>query len=227
MFSTLIGGGIGAFWTGSGRIAAAFGNPLTLCAGYDNLTWAFDPRRAIALVLLLFLLRAVATVGGLFIAAMVAQLFMRHASGSPIRSRPAAGTWSAGSPSLTAARRTDGATMPPDTDAGRVLLTAPGWQPGESSRCGQQRGPLPGRDRIEDLQAVPQQRWATDQVGQNMRTDVPIAKPHMFISDALTLMEDGDVDLLPVRESGTFIGVDTTTEILKLDEIVDQTNGEP
>jgi H+/Cl- antiporter ClcA len=40
---------------------AAFGDPLTLGAGYDNLTWAFDPRRAVALVLLLFVLRAVAT----------------------------------------------------------------------------------------------------------------------------------------------------------------------
>ena len=57
----------------------AFGIPLTLGAGYDNLTWAFDPRRAVALVLLLFLLRAVATVatvagggvGGLFIPQVV------------------------------------------------------------------------------------------------------------------------------------------------------------
>jgi len=36
----------------------AFGDPLTLGAGYDNLDWAFDPRRAVALVLLLLLLRA-------------------------------------------------------------------------------------------------------------------------------------------------------------------------
>lgn len=52
-----------------------FGSPLTLGAGYDNLTWALDPSRTVLLVLGLFLLRAAATiatvagsgVGGLFI----------------------------------------------------------------------------------------------------------------------------------------------------------------
>jgi CIC family chloride channel protein len=53
----------------------AFGRVLTFGAGYDNLEWAFDPRRAIPLVLLLIVLRALATLltlggggaGGLFI----------------------------------------------------------------------------------------------------------------------------------------------------------------
>ena len=42
-----------------------------------------------------------------------------------------------------------------------------------------------------------------------------------------TLMEDLDVDLLPVVHGDTFVGVVTTTEIIKLDEILDQTSGEP
>ena len=79
----------------------AFGDPLTLGAGYDNLTWAFDPRRAVALVLLLVLLRALATiatvagggVGGLFIPLViegallgraVGRLFRTAASGSQL-----------------------------------------------------------------------------------------------------------------------------------------------
>ena len=53
----------------------AFGSGLTLGAGYDNVTWALDPKRAVGLVLLLFALRGIATVltvggggaGGLFI----------------------------------------------------------------------------------------------------------------------------------------------------------------
>ncbi|HZQ27815.1 MAG TPA: chloride channel protein, partial [Acidimicrobiales bacterium] len=52
-----------------------FGDGLTLGAGYDNLRWAFDPHRALGLVLALLLMRALATivtvagggVGGLFI----------------------------------------------------------------------------------------------------------------------------------------------------------------
>lgn len=45
----------------------------------------------------------------------------------------------------------------------------------------------------------------------------------MSIGDALTLMEQVDLDLLPVFERDTFVGVVTTTEVLKLDEILDQT----
>ncbi|HVM64437.1 MAG TPA: chloride channel protein, partial [Acidimicrobiales bacterium] len=54
---------------------ALFGAGLTLGAGYDNLVWAFDPRRALGLVVALFVMRALATLctvggggaGGLFI----------------------------------------------------------------------------------------------------------------------------------------------------------------
>ncbi|MDQ6617798.1 MAG: chloride channel protein, partial [Actinomycetota bacterium] len=165
----------------------AFGSPLTLGAGYDNLTWALDPRRAVALVLLLLVLRAAATiatvggggVGGLFvplviegallgramgglfrtaasgshffplvgvsaflgagyrvplagvvfaaeasgrpgfivpglIAAMVAQLFMGHASASPYQVAARAGHLERRFPlPITDALRTDVATMPP------------------------------------------------------------------------------------------------------------------
>ncbi|MBV8691059.1 MAG: chloride channel protein [Actinobacteria bacterium] len=77
----------------------AFGSGLTLGAGYDNVTWALDPRRAVGLVLLLFVMRGVATVltvggggaGGLFIPLViegallgraVSGLFNSAASGS-------------------------------------------------------------------------------------------------------------------------------------------------
>jgi CIC family chloride channel protein len=70
-----------ALGAGAGLAALAalsyqlFGSGLTLGAGYDNLTWAVDPRRAVALVVALLVMRAVATVltvggggaGGLFI----------------------------------------------------------------------------------------------------------------------------------------------------------------
>jgi CIC family chloride channel protein len=59
----------------AGASFALFSQGLTLGAGYDNLTWALDPRRAVGLVLALFFLRAAATLctvggggaGGLFI----------------------------------------------------------------------------------------------------------------------------------------------------------------
>jgi CBS domain-containing protein len=59
-----------------------------------------------------------------------------------------------------------------------------------------------------------------------MRTNVPAAIPTISLADVLALMEDADVDLLPVFDGDTFVGVITTTEILKLDEILDQAGGE-
>jgi CBS domain-containing protein len=71
----------------------AFGHPLTLGAGYDNLAWAFDPRRAVALVLLLFVMRALATVatvagggvGGLFIPLVIEGALLGRAVGGLFR----------------------------------------------------------------------------------------------------------------------------------------------
>ena len=292
----------GAVLVGLALLAkAAFGNPLTLGAGYDNLTWAFDPRRAVTLVLLLFALRAVATVatvagggvGGLFIplviegallgravgglfrtaasgsnffplvgvsaflgagyrvplagvvfaaeasgrpgfivpgliAAMVAQLFMGRASASPYQVAARAGHLERRfALPLTAALRTDVATMPPDTTLAEFFSQHLLGNREKAVAVVDDGGRYLGVMRIEELQAVAQDRWAAEQVGAHMRTDFPIAKPGMSIRDALALMEAVDVDLLPVLDGDTFVGVVTTTEILKLDEILGQTSGEP
>ena len=66
-----------------------FGEPFTLGAGYDTVTWSLDPTRAIGLVLLLFALRAAATavtlggrgVGGLFIPLVVQGALLGRAVG--------------------------------------------------------------------------------------------------------------------------------------------------
>jgi CIC family chloride channel protein len=292
--------GAGTVLVGLAVIAKlAFGEPLTLGAGYDNLTWAFDPRRAVALVLLLLVLRAVATVatvsgggvGGLFIplviegallgramgglfrtaasgsnffpligvsaflgagyrvplagvvfaaeatgrpgfivpgliAAMVAQLFMGHASASPYQLAARAGHLERRfDMPLTAAMRTDAATMPADTTLAEFF-----WHHllgnREKAVAVVDGARYLGIMRIEELQSVPQQQWDAEQVGRHMRTDFPTATPTMTVRDALTLMEDADIDLLPVLDGDTFVGVVTTTEILSLDEILDRTHGE-
>lgn len=60
-----------------------------------------------------------------------------------------------------------------------------------------------------------------------MRTDFPLARPDALVRDALALMEEADVDMLPVVDGDVFVGVVTTSEILRLDEILDQTSPEP
>ncbi len=80
-----------------------------------------------------------------------------------------------------------------------------------------------GLMRIEELQAVPADRWDHEVVRDHQRTDFPMAMPDMTIRDALALMEDADVDLLPVVDASGFVGIVTTAEILKLDEILGET----
>ena len=277
-----------------------FGDPLTLGAGYDNLTWAFDPRRAVTLVLLLLALRALATVatvagggvGGLFIplviegallgramgglfrtaasgsnffpligvsaflgagyrvplagvvfaaeatgrpgfivpgliAAIVAQLFMGHASASPYQVSARAGHLERRFDlPLTVALRSDVATMPADTTLAEFF-----WHHllanREKAVAVVDGARYLGIMRIEELQSVPQDQWAAEHVGAHMRTDFPTAVPSMTLRATLTVMEDADVDLLPVVDGATFVGVVTTTEILSLDEILNQTDGPP
>ena len=293
--------GAGTALVGLAMIAKlVFGDPLTLGAGYDNLTWAFDPRRAVALVLLLLALRAVATVatvagggvGGLFIplviegallgramgglfrtaasgsnffpligvsaflgagyrvplagvvfaaeatgrpgfivpgliAAMVAQLFMGRSSASPYQLAARAGHLERRfDMPLTAALRSDVATMPADTTLAEFFwhhLLANREKAVAVVDGARYRGIM----RIEELQSVPQDEWATEHVGDHMRTDFPTATPTMTVRDTLTVMEDADIDLLPVIDGDTFVGVVTTTEILSLDEILNQTDSEP
>ena len=79
----------------------AFGKPLTLGAGYDNLTWALDPRRSLGLVVLLLVLRAAATfgtvsgggAGGLFIPLVIEGALLGRAVGSPFRTAAAGSTF--------------------------------------------------------------------------------------------------------------------------------------
>ncbi len=86
--------GAGLVLAGLALVAqAAFGTPLTLGAGYNNLTWAFDPHRAVVLVLLLLVLRAAATVvtvggggvGGLFTPLVVEGALLGRAIGGLFR----------------------------------------------------------------------------------------------------------------------------------------------
>src|SRR5258708_5195232 len=161
------------------------------------------------------------------IAAMVAQLFMGRASASPYQVAARAGHLDRRfALPLTAALRTDVATLPADTTLAEFfhhhLL-------GEREKAVAvvEWGRYVGIMRIEELQAVAQDQWATELVGDHMRTDFPTLAPTGRVRDALTLMEQEDVDLLPVVDGDAFVGVVTTTEILKLDEILGDTGDEP
>jgi predicted transcriptional regulator len=120
---------------------------------------------------------------------------------------------------VTAAVRTDVATMPADTTLTEFF--------GKHLPHNRERAVAVvdaarylGIMGIQELQVVTQDRWTTERVGDHMRTDLPVVRPDMLVRHALTLMEQVDVDLLPVVDAGTFVGVVTSTDILRLDEIL-------
>jgi chloride channel protein, CIC family len=274
---------------------ATYDSPLTSGPGYAAIEWAFDPKRAIGLVVLLLFLRAVATiltvggggVGGLFIplviegallgravgglfrtaaagsnffpligvsaflgagyrvplagvmfaaestgrpgfivpgviASMIAQLFMGRASASPYQVARRAGHLERRFElPLTSALRTDVATVPPDTTLEEFV-----WQ----HLLGNREKEVPVVDGtwyfgvmcIEEAMAVPRDEWPTERVRDHLRSDFPFSSPAARLRDALAAMEAADVDLLPVIDGDSFVGVVTTDEVLRLDEILDR-----
>jgi chloride channel protein, CIC family len=80
-----------------------------------------------------------------------------------------------------------------------------------------------GMVRMDELDVVPRSEWDTTTVSVIVRDDVPIARPGWQLGEALAAMEKADVDRMAVvEEDGTFVGVVATSEILKLDEILEE-----
>jgi CBS domain-containing protein len=121
---------------------------------------------------------------------------------------------------------TDAPTVPPDTTLTRVF---------SQHLLGNREKAVAVVDgvrylgviRIEELQSVPAEQWPAEVAGGHMRTDFPVLKPDMTIREALAVMEGIDADLLPVVDDHGFVGVVTTTQILRLDEILGESSGEP
>ena len=81
-----------------------------------------------------------------------------------------------------------------------------------------------GLARLDDIADLDREDWETSTVGECMATDLPVALPSWTLRDAVAAMESADIDVLAVTDAeGTFIGVVTADDILKLDEILDQT----
>jgi predicted transcriptional regulator len=160
------------------------------------------------------------------IASMVSQLFMGRWSASTYQVARRAGHLERRFVlPLRTALVTDGPTVPPDTTVEEFV-----WQHLLGNR--QQAVPVVdgacyrGIMRIDEAMAVGREDWPTTTVGESMRSDFPTIGPNALLRDALVTMEAADVDLLPVVDGETFVGVVTTDEILSLDEILGRAEGE-
>ena len=83
-----------------------------------------------------------------------------------------------------------------------------------------------GLVRSAELAAVPRNEWRRTTVKDVVRDDVPTGRPEWKLRDAIAAMESADIDVLPVTDDeGRFVGVVSTSEILKLDEILGEAEG--
>lgn len=87
-------------------------------------------------------------------------------------------------------------------------------------------GQFMGMARLEDISELERDEWENTTVGDRMAADLPTARPSWTLRDAVAAMDSVDMDVLAVTDGeGNFIGVVTEDEILKLDEILDETGG--
>jgi len=81
-----------------------------------------------------------------------------------------------------------------------------------------------GLARLEDISELDRGEWESTSIGDRMATDLPVAQPSWTLRDAVAAMGEAEIDVLAVTDpSGGFIGVVTEDDILKLDEILDET----
>ncbi|MEM7141440.1 MAG: chloride channel protein [Actinomycetota bacterium] len=87
-------------------------------------------------------------------------------------------------------------------------------------------GQFMGMARLEDISGLERDEWEQTTVGACMAAELPTARPSWTLRDAVAAMDASQMDVLAVTDGdGNFIGVVTEDEILKLDEILDETGG--
>jgi len=83
-----------------------------------------------------------------------------------------------------------------------------------------------GMARLSQLPSVSRDEWETTAVEAMMTTDLPAGSPSWTVRDAVVAMEAADVEVLAVTDSnGNFIGVVTEDDVVRLGEILEETEG--
>lgn len=158
------------------------------------------------------------------IAAASAQLVMGRASVSTYQRAARTGILEQRiSLPVTSVLRTDAATVPPDATLQEVfshhivsvrLLVVPVVSGNHYL----------GMLHLHDIVAVDRERWDTTSVAHVMRTDEPVGDVTWTLGQTLAALEEADVDRMAITNHDAFVGVVTTGELLKLDEILEQTS---
>jgi len=126
---------------------------------------------------------------------------------------------------ITSVLRTDVLTVPPDATISELMtMHVLGRREREVAVVeGRRYGGMCGLDQIGDL---PRSEWDSRTVGEMAATDLPVANPSWTLRDAVAAMDKADVEMLAVvTADGSFVGLVLEDDILKLDEILEETGG--
>ena len=126
---------------------------------------------------------------------------------------------------LTSALTTDTLTVPPDATVSElVYIHLLGRREREVPVV--DGGAYLGMCGLEQISDLERDAWNDTLVADIARRDLPAARPSWTLRDAIAQMDANDTDHLPVTDDdSTFIGVVRADDILRLDEILDETEG--
>ena len=126
---------------------------------------------------------------------------------------------------VTSALATDVLTVPPDaTVAEFMYLHVLGRR--ERSVAVVDGVEYLGMISLTEVSNIERSEWDDTTVGSILAADQPAARPSWSLRDAIVAMEQADVDVLAVTDvEGAFIGMLSADDILKLDEILEETGG--
>ena len=83
-----------------------------------------------------------------------------------------------------------------------------------------------GMAQLSQLSSVSRDSWETTSVESMMTTDLPAGSPSWTVRDAVVAMEAADIEVLAVTDSAhNFIGVVTEDDVVRLGEILEETEG--
>ena len=126
---------------------------------------------------------------------------------------------------ITSVLRTDVLTVPSDATISELMtMHVLGRREREVAVSdGHRYGGMCGLDQIGDL---PRGEWDSTTVGEMADGDLPTATLSWTLRDALAAMDKAEVGMLAVvTPDGSFVGLVLEEDILKLDEILEETGG--
>lgn len=155
------------------------------------------------------------------IATVISQLVMGSSSVSRFQSGSRAGHLEQRfALPLTVAIQGDVVTAPPDVTLEELLSTTLVMTRHTTAPV-VERGAYLGLVSLDDLRTVPREDWATTTAGSIARDEAPHARAWWTVEDAVRAMDRTGHGLLPVTDdAGGFVGIVTTTDLLRLDEIL-------